>query len=122
MAPISFVTASLGGKVKVKGLYDKKNDIEVDIPTGTQPDAVLTVPDQGMPLLNARRSSSRGNMMVHVRVVIPTKLSEKARQLLQELDKQEVISSSSEISERKKTTLWKQFKEFIETHFANKSN
>jgi molecular chaperone DnaJ len=55
----------------------------VTIPPGTQPGSVLTLKGHGIPRLDGR---GRGNLIVVVQVAVPKALSERARNLLLELD------------------------------------
>ena len=55
---------------------------EIDVPAGTQPGTVVTLRGQGMPSLGRGR---HGDQRVVLNVVIPRKLSERQRQLLEEL-------------------------------------
>ena len=53
------------------------------IPAGTQSGAVFTLKGQGVPRLDGR---GRGSLVVVVQVDVPTNLSQRARELLTELD------------------------------------
>jgi molecular chaperone DnaJ len=77
--PVSFTQAALGTKVILKTL---DGDIELKIPSGTQSGTVLKVKNKGVPHIN---SSSRGDLLVTVRVIIPSKLSKKEKDLLKQL-------------------------------------
>ncbi|MDP8957676.1 MAG: molecular chaperone DnaJ [Actinomycetota bacterium] len=68
--PIGIAQASLGGRVGVPTL--EGGDASVEIPRGTQPGAVLRVPAKGVPRLGGR---GRGDLLVEVEVVVPTRLS-----------------------------------------------
>ncbi|MDR0678520.1 MAG: molecular chaperone DnaJ [Holosporaceae bacterium] len=80
--PISFVTAALGGEVEVPTIDGKKATIKV--PTGTQSGQILKLREKGMSVI---RSSTRGDMMVHVLVETPVNLTERQKELLREFDK-----------------------------------
>ena len=71
--------AALGGTLQVPTLEDTAS---VELPAGTQPGEVLTVRGEGMPALGRSR---RGNLRVVVNVVIPRRLSEQQRELLEQL-------------------------------------
>ena len=77
--PISFTQAALGSKVKVKTL---DGEIELKIPSGTQPNKVFKVGGKGVPDVGGGR---RGDLLVTARVVIPNKLSKKEAELLKEV-------------------------------------
>jgi molecular chaperone DnaJ len=55
----------------------------IEVPPGTQPGEVLTLRGEGMPSLQRAR---RGNLRVVVNVVIPRRLSEQQRELLEQLN------------------------------------
>ena len=55
----------------------------VELPAGTQPGEVITVRGEGMPSLSRGR---RGNLRVVVNVVIPRRLSDEQRDLLERLN------------------------------------
>jgi molecular chaperone DnaJ len=74
--PVHYGQLVLGGKVKVPTLEGEE---ELAIPAGTAPDAVLTVSGRGLP--HGRR---RGDLLVHLKVVIPKGLSARQRKLLRE--------------------------------------
>jgi molecular chaperone DnaJ len=55
---------------------------KLDIPGGTQPGSVLRIKNRGMPNL---RGSGRGDLHIHVRVNVPKNLSERGKQLMEDL-------------------------------------
>jgi molecular chaperone DnaJ len=71
--------AALGTKLTVPTL---EGEMDVDVPAGTQPGDVLTVRGEGMPALGRGR---RGDLRVLVNVLIPRRLTDEQRRLLQEL-------------------------------------
>jgi molecular chaperone DnaJ len=71
--------AALGTTVRVPTLDGEE---EIDVPAGTQPGTVVTLRGQGMPSLGRGR---HGDQKVVLNVVIPRKLTERQRQLLEEL-------------------------------------
>jgi len=77
---ISFPTAALGGHVEVPGL---DGSLKVDIKEGTQTGTVYRVSGHGVPRLGGR---GRGDAYVVVRVVTPTGLGHKEKQLLKEFE------------------------------------
>lgn len=79
--PISMTQASLGTEINVATLDDKK--IKVKIPSGTQNGKVLRIKNEGVPYLH--NSSRRGDMYIRVLVKIPTKLSSREKELLNNL-------------------------------------
>lgn len=79
-APISFVQAALGDKIHIP-LLENADGHGLDIPGGTQPEEVLTLPGLGMPFL---QSSRKGDLYVKIIVKIPKKLTQQQRELLEE--------------------------------------
>ncbi|MCW5944061.1 MAG: molecular chaperone DnaJ [Fimbriimonadaceae bacterium] len=75
---ISIAEAALGAKITVDGLDD---DLELDVPAGTQPGEVFTIRGAGLPPLHG---GARGNLRVRVSVAIPKKLNDEQRKLLME--------------------------------------
>ncbi len=75
---ITFVQAALGDKIEVPTLDE---DAAVSIPKGTQSGEVFKLKGQGLPYLG---SSTKGDLLVQVKVVTPTGLSKKQEELLQE--------------------------------------
>ena len=73
--------AALGATLEVPTLEDSSREIE--LPAGTQPGEVVTVRGEGMPAL---RRGRKGNLRVVVNVVIPRRLSDEQRELLQRLN------------------------------------
>jgi molecular chaperone DnaJ len=78
-ASVSFADAALGGKVIVPTIDGKT--AEIHLPAGTQPGTVLRLKGKGLPEMGG---SSRGNQLVVVRIVTPTKLNEKQKELLRQ--------------------------------------
>jgi molecular chaperone DnaJ len=76
--PISFPQAALGGTLVVE-TFD--GPVEVPLHPGTQSSSTYRVPGHGMPSV---RGNSRGDLLATVHVLVPTKLSRKERDLLQE--------------------------------------
>lgn len=77
---IDLYTAVLGGEIAVPTITGRAT---LRIPEGTQLGQVFRLRGQGMP--NLRKPDTRGNLLVKVRVQIPTKLTEPERQLFREL-------------------------------------
>jgi molecular chaperone DnaJ len=76
-ARVSIAQAALGTKITVPTVDGEE---EVEIKPGTQPDTEIRLRGKGVPHL--RRAGQRGDLHVMVDVVVPTKLSKKARELL----------------------------------------
>jgi len=84
--PVSMARAALGATVEVPTIH---GSTLLEIPPGTQSEQLFTIKGEGVPSL---RGSSRGNMIIAIRVVIPKKLSKKQKELLREfaeLEKEE---------------------------------
>jgi molecular chaperone DnaJ len=77
--PITFVQAALGSEVEVPTL-DGKGKLKV--PPGTQPGTVLRIKGKGIP---HRAGIGRGDQRVEVSVEVPTDLTPRQRELLEEL-------------------------------------
>ncbi|MCR5348834.1 MAG: molecular chaperone DnaJ [Bacilli bacterium] len=86
--PLSFVDCALGTTVTVPTVY---GEVEVRIPEGTQPDAILKIKDRGIKDLHTQRP---GNQYVHVKVKTPTNLTRAQRKLLEEFAAQTDKSDS----------------------------
>lgn len=95
--PISFVQAALGGTVNIPVLGENEG-YDMEIPAGTQPEDVLTLPGYGMPAL---QKNKRGELFVKVHVGIPRKLTQSQKNLLEEYAKSEGIKTT-----RKEKTFW----------------
>lgn len=79
--PISIVQAALGDRVEVPTIDGEE---ELVIPAGVQSGEVLRIRGRGVP---APQGYGRGDQCVVVRVVTPTKLTQKQRELLIEFAK-----------------------------------
>ena len=90
--PISFPTAALGGEIDIPTL---KGTVKYTVPEGTQNDTEFRLRGKGVPQV---RSSYVGDLIVHVRVEVPTRLSDKQKELLRQLDES---STGKEYKERK---------------------
>ncbi|HAJ71442.1 MAG TPA: molecular chaperone DnaJ [Methylophilaceae bacterium] len=78
--PISFSTAALGGEIEVPTL---EGAAKMKIPAETQTGGVFRLRGKGIKPL---RASESGDLMVHVVVETPVKLTEKQKELLREFD------------------------------------
>jgi len=76
-APISFVTATLGGTVRIKTV---DGEVEYDVKAGTQTDTRVRLKGKGVPSL--RNKNMRGDHYVTLVVQIPTELSKEAKEAL----------------------------------------
>lgn len=80
--PISFAQAALGDEIKVPTVH---GNVKLKIPAGTQTDTTFRLRGKGAPSV---RSNSMGDQHVTVKVVTPTKLSEKEKQLFRDIAKE----------------------------------
>ncbi len=78
---IPVVDAVLGTEVEVQTVHEP---ITLKIPAGTQPDQVFRLKSKGIPVLSTSRY---GDHYVTVHVEVPTKLSRKEKELLEEWKK-----------------------------------
>ncbi len=86
---VPYVQCALGGEVQVPTLDDP---VPLRIPPGTQPGAVFRLDGHGLPRLRGR---GRGDLVVQVRIPVPTKLSSRAKSLLKELAEEEGLAVGS---------------------------
>ncbi len=85
---VSFTDAALGAEVRVAALGDDKTEeaaptVPLQIPAGTQSGTVFTIKGQGIPRLDGR---GRGSLVAVVQVDVPTKLNDRAKKLIKELE------------------------------------
>jgi molecular chaperone DnaJ len=76
---ISITQAALGAKIEVDGIL-KSEKIEVEIPEGCQNDQIVRVRGKGLPRF---RKETRGDLYVHMEVVIPRNLTKRQKELLE---------------------------------------
>ena len=74
--PIAFQDAALGAEVEVPTLEGKA---VLNVPSGTQDDAVLRMKGNGLPHLDSR---GRGDQFVRIKIKVPKKLSAEQKTLL----------------------------------------
>ena len=82
-APVSFITAALGGAIDVPTLDGGR--AKVTIPEGAQSGRQFRLRGKGMPVL--RGGGMHGDLHVEIAVETPVKLSKKQKELLREFDK-----------------------------------
>lgn len=80
--PINFAQAALGDEVTVPTVH---GDVKLKIPSGIQSGKTLRLKGKGAPIL---RGMGNGDQHVTVQVVTPTKLSDKQRELFEQLAKE----------------------------------
>jgi molecular chaperone DnaJ len=80
---VGFADAALGAQVRVPSIELDDSTLPLDIPQGTQPGSVFTMTGHGVPRLDGH---GRGALIVMIQVDVPKQLSNRARELLGELD------------------------------------
>ena len=80
-AEVSMVQAAMGAKVEVATLDDP---ITVDVPRGTQAGEVFRLRGMGLPHVG---SGAKGDLLVEIKVHIPTRLNKRQEELLAEFAK-----------------------------------
>ncbi|SFA53003.1 molecular chaperone DnaJ [Anoxybacillus pushchinoensis] len=78
--PITFTQAALGAEIEVPTLYGK---VKLKIPAGTQTGTKFRLKGKGVPNVHGY---GKGDQHIRVRVVTPTKLTERQKQLLREFE------------------------------------
>jgi molecular chaperone DnaJ len=81
-APVSFVTAALGGTIEVPTLDGGR--AKVVSPEGAQSGRQFRLKAKGMPVL---RSAQRGDLYIEVAVETPVKLTKRQKELLREFER-----------------------------------
>ncbi len=79
--PVDYALAALGGEVQVPTLSGR---VTMKIPPGTTAGKSFRLPGQGMPKMN---KSERGNLYAKVRIQIPETISDRERELLEDIRK-----------------------------------
>lgn len=76
--PISFPQAALGGEIHVPSL---EGELPLQLAAGTQSGSMYRLRGRGMPSV---RGGAKGDELVTVHVVVPTKMGKRERELLEE--------------------------------------
>jgi molecular chaperone DnaJ len=81
---VPFPEAALGSEIRVASLEadDEESSIPLVLPPGTQSGEVFTMKGHGVPRLDGR---GRGSLLIVVQVDVPTALTQRARDLLEQL-------------------------------------
>lgn len=87
--PVTMSQASLGETIFITTLDGKK--IEFKLPSGTQSGKLLRIKNEGVPVLN---SSRKGDLYIKIIVQVPTKLSSRQKEILEEFLKIEGATTS----------------------------
>lgn len=98
--PLTFAQAALGDEIEVPTVHGK---VELKIPAGIQTGKTFRLRGKGAPNVRGR---GQGDQHVTVRVVTPTNLSEKQKELLREFN----ILGGNESTDEQETNLFQRFK------------
>ncbi|MBK8216995.1 MAG: molecular chaperone DnaJ [Myxococcales bacterium] len=83
---VGLTQAALGATVEVENVAEPGAEVSpkvpLEVPPGTQPGSVITLKGHGIPRLDGR---GRGSLVVVVQVDVPTALSPRAKELLEQL-------------------------------------
>ncbi|MFX0168512.1 MAG: molecular chaperone DnaJ [Candidatus Hodarchaeota archaeon] len=79
---ITITQAALGAEIEIPTLTSQA---KLKVPPGTQPDTLLRLRGQGMPRARYR---GNGDLLVRVKVKVPTRLKKEQRELLEQLAKE----------------------------------
>lgn len=101
---ISFPDAVLGGEVEVPTI---EGSALLQIKPGTQPGTILRMRGKGLPRLE---TGERGDQLVTVNVYVPTKVTQRERELLRELADSENIAPKRRRKESKETGFFGKFR------------
>lgn len=98
--PLNFAQAALGDEVEVPTVHGK---VKLKIPAGTQTGKVFRLKGKGAPNV---RGYGQGDQHIKVRVVTPTKLTDRQKELLREFNE---ISGNGK-AEEQEDSLFQKFK------------
>jgi molecular chaperone DnaJ len=90
--PVNVAQAALGAKIRVPTLEGEE---QVDFPAGLQTGAEFRLRGRGVPQVNGR---GRGDLIIHIKVAVPTKLNREQRKLFEQL--LEVLPAENEPAEK----------------------
>ena len=109
--PLTITQATLGGVIEVPTLESKK--VRIRIPPGTQGERVFRLSKKGVPSSN---NGHRGDLYVKVKIQIPTEISRRQRQLLEEfarLNGEDISSPTSKLIQLPKEKISSWFHKFF---------
>jgi molecular chaperone DnaJ len=106
--PISIAEAAIGTTKRIDGLLD---EVIVEVPAGAQTGERVTIKRSGMPVIN--REDTFGDLICHLDVVVPRKLSTKAQTLLAELSAELGDSETSNADDLKNKDFGSKVKDFF---------
>lgn len=87
--PVTMVQAALGETIFITTLDGKK--IEFKLPAGTQNGKLLRIKNEGVPVFNTSR---KGDLYIKILVQVPSRLSSKQKELLEEFSKLDNATTS----------------------------
>ena len=105
VSDISIAQAALGCEIEVEGIMPDEV-VKVTVPAGAQYGDTVSVNNYGMPRIGG--GGSRGRLIVQLRVVVPTNLSNKQRELLRAFADDmgdDVASGKKSVTDRIKSAL-----------------
>ncbi len=111
--PLSVSKAILGGVVEVPTL---EGSVRIRIPAGTQGDRVFRLSDKGVP---SNTNGHRGDLYVKVKLEVPTQITPRQRELIQEfahLSGEHVESTASKLIQMPKERLTSWWRKFFRAH------
>lgn len=79
--PVDYLVAALGGEIQVPTLSGR---VTMKVPPNTSGGKVFRLPGQGMPKL---KDGGKGNLYAKLRITLPEQMSDRERELLEELRK-----------------------------------
>ena len=98
---LPFTLAALGGEIQISTL---QGDANLKIPAGTQPNTIFKMKNYGMPQLNPRGVSQKnGDLLVHVSIEVPKKLTKEQRMKLEAFS--EALGENSDAKKNVKKNL-----------------
>ena len=97
--PIRMEVAAVGGAVEIPTL---EGPTELKIPAGTQPGQVFSLRGKGVPRL---QGSGRGDQYVRIKVEVPSKITKKQQQLLEQFTFESKSSAYKTVSQFSKKFL-----------------
>ncbi|HET6610605.1 MAG TPA: molecular chaperone DnaJ [Kofleriaceae bacterium] len=90
-ASVSYLVCALGGEIEVPTLDDDvTGSVVIPIKAGAQPGDTIVRRGEGIPRLDGR---GRGSQVVRLKVAIPTKLSVRERELLEQLAEESDVAA-----------------------------
>lgn len=98
---INFTKAALGGEIEIPTIESDK--VRLKIPASSQNGDQLRLKGKGMSKI---KSTARGDMFVHLYIETPKNLTQKQKELLEELDKELAADSNEEGFLNKVKNLW----------------